>query len=133
MLGKNNPQDIEVILAKHAKEFIEFCLSNYQCFWLTTHCNDGDPKNLMKMFRSYADSAVMELLKNIKPTQWKTFKSEAIDFSSNFYWIEDQLMSYEIDQLKKNNAFDRWIKIDTRKQPNDLRRALSILKKHQLL
>lgn len=47
----------------------------------------------------------------IKPTRWKTFKTEAIDFKSDFYWIEDQLMAHEKEILEKNNVLDRWIKV----------------------
>jgi len=127
LLGKNNPYAIGVDLAKHTKEFLEFCLQNYECSWLSTHCQQGDTTNLIAWLEQHADNTVMELARSIKPTSWKTLKTEAIDLSSDFYWIDDEPLCCEIEILKNNNVFDRWIEVNTRKHPEDLKRAMYIL------
>lgn len=129
LLGKNHLDDLEVVLAKHAKEFLAFCLDNFQCYWLTTHCNRKNTETVVNLFKTYADESVMQFIYAIKPTNWRTFKTEAIDFKSDFYWVDDQLMAYEIEILKKNKALDRWVKVDTRKEPDDLMRVMALLNK----
>lgn len=46
------------------------------------------------------------MLKKIKPTNWDTLKTEAIDFESNYFWIDDNPMEAEQKILKeKNNGY----------------------------
>lgn len=127
LLGKTKPDDMEVILAKHVKEFLEFCLQRYKCYWLTTHCREEDTTTVINLLKRYADESVMELIRAVNSTSWKTLKTEAIDFQSDFYWLDDQLLQSEIEVLKKNNAFNRWIQVDTRRNPDDLKRVIPIL------
>lgn len=127
LLGKAKHDDIEVILAKHAMEFLEYCLQHYKCYWLTTHCKEGDRTAVVNLLKNYADEYAMRLIKLINPTSWETLKTEAIDFSSDFYWLDDQLLCSEIELLKKNNVFDRWVQVDTRRNPDDLKRVISVL------
>jgi hypothetical protein len=128
LLGKNEPDSIEVVLARYAKEFLTYCLQNYDCYWLTTHCKEKDTTALVNYLREYADRPVIELIKAIKPISWKTLKTEAIDFSSDFYWIDNELLQCEVEILRQNKVLNRWIEVDTRKHPDDLKRAISILK-----
>ena len=127
LLGKHNPNSIEVRVAHHAREFLEFCLNNFDCYWLTTHCPEGDTAHVIKWLKKYADESIIELVTAIKPTSWSRIKTDAIDFSSDFYWIDDEPSSYEKETLKKNNAFGRWIKVNTCQNPDDLKRAICIL------
>jgi len=127
LLGKHSPNNLEVVLAKHAKEFLEFCLKRYECHWLTTHCKDGDNTYVLRWLRKYADRQVFNLVKTIKATSWGTLKTDAIDFSSDFYWIDDEPLLTEIEILRKNNAYHKWVDINTYKRSDDLWRALMIL------
>ena len=127
LLGKKAPENVEIILANHAEKFLKFCISNYDCFWLTTHCKDGTSEELKNILKRYADSSVLSLIDSVATLKWNTFKTEAIDYNKEFYWIEDQLLAYEIDQLKVNNALNRWVQIDTRKDPDGLLKAMKIL------
>ncbi len=127
LLGKARPSDTEIVLAKYAEEFLEYSLQHYRCFWLTTHCHDGDSTHIVNLLKRYAGETIIKMVKDISPVSWKTLKTEAIDISSDFYWIDDQLLWSEIQWLKKNNALDRWIQVDTRRNPCDLKRAISTL------
>ena len=129
LLGKAQPADTEIILARYAKEFLEYCLQRYQCYWLTTHCKDGDTTHVVEMLQRYADEPVMKLVRSIRPTSWKTLKTEAIDFQSDFYLIDDQLLQHEIELLRTKAVLHRWIQVNTRRNPDDLERALIILRK----
>lgn len=72
LLGKNNPDDFKIVLAKGSEDFLKFCIDNFQCYWLTTHCNDADNASIIRLLRQYADESVMHLVSSIKPTLWKT-------------------------------------------------------------
>src|SRR5476649_1318680 len=124
ILGWKDISNAEVVLAKHTKEFLEFCLSKYQCFWLTTNSRDGNSEGLMRLLSRYADNDTMEMIRAIPPSKWETFKTEAIDLNSDFYWVEDQLLAHEIKQLKAHSAYKRWIRIDTREDPEGLKKAI---------
>ena len=129
LLGKRTPDNVEIVLANYAKEFLEYCLRYYKCYWLTTHCRDGNQGPVINLFRKYADNDVMNLIETIKPAPWNTLKTEAIDFKSDFYWIDDGLLQSEAELLHKNNCYNKWIKVDTRANPDDLKRAMQTLRR----
>ena len=129
LLGKNRPQEATIVLAIHAREFLEFCLSHFDCYWLTTHCKEGDATRVLGLLRRYSDEPVMRLVKEVRPTCWRTLKTEAIDFGSDFYWIDDQLLWTEMQILREQRVLSRWIQINTRRNPDDLKRAMSLLQK----
>ena len=132
LLGKIDPGSPEIVLANHAKEFLEYCLANYKCYWISTHCKNGSAAAAINIFKQYADEFVINLVRSILPTSWGTLKTEAIDFSSDFYLVDDQLLYTEIDGLYKNNSFEKWININTRVNPDDLMVALSILQEKDI-
>lgn len=118
---------LETFIAGHAVEFLSFCLANYECYWLTTHCRDGDTSHLMAYLGKASDRVLLRLSREVKPTSWSTLKTEAIDFESDFYWIDDSPLQYEIEQLEMRGVQDRWIHTDTRKDPDGLLRVMELL------
>jgi len=124
LLGKS-AETGECILAKHAQEFLEFCLDNFDCYWLTTHCR-GSIDTVIDYLTPYADSEFMALVQKIKPTDFKTFKTEAL--FGNFIWVDDQPTAYELQVLEESNQLDRWYQVNTRKNPDDLLGLIGSLK-----
>jgi hypothetical protein len=133
ILGKRNINDYEIILAKYAFEFLEFCTGSFNCFWLSTHSNKGRISDVIKYLVPYIDGKVIKLVKLIKPLRWQVFKTEAIDLASDFIWIDDELSWCERKILMENNVLDRWIYINTNINPRDLLRVLNIIKDKFLL
>ena len=124
MLGKRGPNEYEICLAGGAAEFLEFALSNFDCYWLTSRANQGHTDSAIAALRPYADRATLALAKLVKPTAWATLKTEAIDFKGSFFWLDDQLFPSEEEVLDKHGCFDRWIKVDTRANYFDLVSAM---------
>ena len=76
------------------EEFIRFITSNFDCYWLTTHCK-GDANSCIQYLRTYFSDDILCILNRIKPTTWETLKTEAIDMSEQFVWIDDSPMIAE--------------------------------------
>ena len=97
--------------ADGAAEFVEFITGHFDCYWLTTHCQ-GNAYTALNYLSEYFDRAIMTQLQTIKPTRWGALKTDAIDFDSDFIWIDDYVMQAEIVELKKHNALDSMIQED---------------------
>lgn len=94
-----------------AKGLIQFLVLQFDCYWLTTHCRAGENKTI-EYLKPFYDEKTIELLKKIKPTNWDTLKTEAIDFSSNFYWLEDYPFNSEIKILEQHNKLNSLVKVN---------------------
>jgi len=57
----------------------------------------------------------MKYIEQIKPTTWNTWKTEAIDFSQDFRWLDDDIYSPELNALADHNCKDKLIKVDLHK------------------
>ena len=74
--------------AENAAIFIDFITSEFDCHWLTTHCQ-GDSTTAVEYLAEYFPPEVIAKLKVVKPTVWRTLKTEGIDFSKPFIWLDD--------------------------------------------
>lgn len=128
LVGKHDPRDTALVLARHAEELLRYSLEHFECFWLTSHCRYGDASRLLRHLKPLATPAEYQLLLQIEPTSWQTAKTDAIDLKSEFYWLDDRLLQFEIELLQRQGILYRWIHVDTMNEPGDLRRALTILK-----
>ncbi len=72
----------------YGKEFIHFLTNNFDCYWLTTHCRGGENRAVEYLSRYY-DKETLNILTSIQPTDWMDKKTEGIDYSSEFIWLED--------------------------------------------
>ena len=110
-------------VANYADEFIKYLVENYDVYWLTTHCK-GDSNYTIELLMRFFNPETIEILKKIKPTNWQTWKTEAIDFNEDFLWFDDELFEEEIQILKSNNKYDSWVPIDLSKNVNQLKTLL---------
>ena len=126
LLGKDDPASPQVSLARHAKEFLEFALAHFNCYWLTSHVKDGDAHGLLGYLRRYVLDDLMPLLRKIRPTHWVTLKTEALQ--GDFYWLDDSPLQAELNRLRRQDLLDRWLHVDVCQRPDDLLRAMEILR-----
>lgn len=117
--------------AKHVEAFLEYITSNYPTYWLTTHCHKGDTDWINEYLSPICSPKTMELIKRIKPTvkDWDIAKTEAIDFSRPFLWLDDDLYPEERQALIEHNCLANWIEIDLAKNEEQLRRFTNQLPK----
>ncbi|UOQ74924.1 hypothetical protein [Hymenobacter cellulosilyticus] len=105
--------------ASGVEEFVEFVTSSFECYWLTTHCKGSSASALRYLSRFLPPSTLEQLEHKVKPTDWDTLKTEAIDVQSNFYWLDDQPFQAEKAFLQANRAAHRLIVVDL-KEPDAL-------------
>lgn len=113
--------------AQHLVDFLKFATSNFDCCWLTTHC-DGNAQTVINNLSGVVPDEAIPFLKKLKPTSWKLWKTEAIDFTQDFLWFDDYAFDSEKIILEKNNASKKLITIDLKANPNQL---LDIIKEFE--
>ncbi len=117
LLGKEDPRSPDIHLAHHAEEFLAFALAHFDCFWLTTHCQ-GRSETVLQYLTPYGSADFMALAEKVMPTRFRVMKTEAL--TGDFLWLDDAPMQCELDWLSARSWLDRWIRVDTRKRPEDL-------------
>lgn len=115
-------------LAEGAKEFIKYAADNFDVYWLTTHCMDGDPAHAVEYIARVEQEDLRPWLIKFKPTVWSLKKTEAIDFTKPFFWYDDDCFSEERKVLRDNNALNSWIEVDLRKYPDQMIHEIKLLK-----
>lgn len=114
--------------APHASEFLRHILSKYPntTYWLTTHCWKGQNR-AKQVIAPYLETDVVKLVDLIKPTDWTDMKTEAIDFSQDFLWLDDDLWPEEMQSLEDNNATGNFIMVDLAKDPDMLSELIKVI------
>lgn len=98
--------------APYGEVFINIIISKYDCFWLTTHCKDGDNRMVLDRLAKYYSADTIKKLQVVKPTKWNTLKTEAIDFESDFYWLDDYVFEAEKKVLKQRNCINKLLLVN---------------------
>ena len=121
-----------VLLSKRGKnipdglgDFLRFAVTHFNCYWLTTHCR-GSNDSVISYLSDFLESDLLEMAERIKPTHWKTLKTEAIDFSSRFLWLDDEPLISEIREMNRQGCQDRLIRVD-HSQPDEFSRITAVL------
>lgn len=107
------------IEANHLFDFLSYAVRNYDCYWLTSHCK-GDASTALHYIENKVSKESFELLKRFKPTSFDLWKTEGIDWSKDFIWLDDYAFDSEKAILEKNNVLDKLILIDLKSNPNQL-------------
>lgn len=97
---------------KYAVGFIDYITSTFDCYWLTSHCKEGDTTFLLQHLSTYYDTETVEKLRKIKPTSWYNAKMEVIDIYSDFYWLDDYVFEFEKKILRGFHIYDRLIEVN---------------------
>ncbi len=105
--------------AENLTSFLEYATKNFECYWLTTHCDGDATKPFLYLVGRIPQEAV-PFLEKIQPTKWKLWKTEGIDFSKDFLWLDDTQFEGEKNALIEKGALDKFILIDLKTNPNQL-------------
>lgn len=106
--------------ADHVHLFLSYVVEHHTPYWLTTRCR-GDAVKCVQLIEPYFEKETVSLLNQVRPTNWSTYKTEAIDFAQPFLWFDDNLFIGERKVLEQHSALDNWIEVDLNKRPDMLR------------
>ena len=125
--------DIDGVLIKDGKpanglqEFLKFATDHFNCYWLTTHCRNGGNR-VAEHLKNFLPNELLTLTEKIQPRDWVTLKTEGINFSQPFLWLDDYLMVAEKQVLEENNCLKNCVKINLQTDPNQLQSVQKQLK-----
>ena len=112
--------------AKGAIELIEYITSEFDCYWLTTHCK-GDSTPAIEYLSGYFPPEIIEKLKKVKPTYWEDLKTEGINFDQNFIWLDDYPFQAELSVLENFGMSESIYRVNLANE-NELENVLAHLK-----
>lgn len=112
----------------HADEFLTHILTKYpeSTYWLTTHNWRGENRAIEVLSHALKPETV-ELLKQVKTTEWGELKIDAINFEEDFLWFDDDLWPDELKVLEQNNATGRMVMIDLNKDTEILKKLIEVV------
>lgn len=110
--------------SEHILDFLKFITENHNCYWLTTHCMNGE-NHVEEFLQKKLPPEAMLYVSLIKPLDWKQWKTEAIDFNQDFRWIDDDVYEEEMEMLRKHNCEDKLIKVNLQENTNQLKYILN--------
>lgn len=108
-------------------EFLAFATEHFDCYWLTTHC-DGDAEPVFLYLVGKVSPEALPYIEKVKPTSFGARKTDAIDFTSDFYWLDDTVFESEQAVLREKGYLDRFILIDLLSHPQRLSLTLKFLR-----
>lgn len=113
-------------VVEHAAELIGYIVSEFDCYWLTTHCK-GDSVSVIEYLSEFFPPEIIEKLKSVKPTYWEELKTEAIDFDKRFIWLAADPTQNELQVLRNFGASSSLYRVNLNND-NELAEILSRLK-----
>ena len=117
ILGQNHDGDI--VLIPDIDKILRYSKENFQCYWLTTH-GRYSTEDVLSYLAPFSKDFEPSIFAHIEAVRWNVLKTEALDFSRPFIWIDDQPLQAEIQVLRKHACFGNWLFIDTFRNINDL-------------
>lgn len=122
-----------VLLTKHqqipegAGEFIDFALTHFDCYWLTTHCK-GSAQTALRYLAAFYPADIVAQLRAVKPTDWDALKTDGINLKHPFFWVDDYPFEAEKNVLRAHGQLTNLLVCDL-KQHNELFRITHWLHK----
>lgn len=115
--------------ANHLFEFLDYIVNNHEAYWLTTHCKDDANRAVEHMtMNNILPAETISLLTKIRPTNFNTLKTDAINFDQEFLWLDDYIPTSEQNVLSAHNAESRGLIVNLKENPNELKDILDWLK-----
>lgn len=119
--------------ANYADEFLQAILETYpdSTYWLTTHNWRGENRT-KAVLAPHLRSETVALLDKIKPSEWDELKTDAINFTEDFLWFDDELMPNELKVLEEHEAVEQFILVRLDEDPDMLHKLAEAIKANDL-
>ena len=109
------------------EEFLWFCLGNCYCYWLTSYCRGGMNIAVQKI-DGISQKLRFELNARVQPTDWHFSKSEAVDYSEDYVWFDDNAPFDMLAKLKSHGANGKNFYWVDSSDPESAKKMLEFLK-----
>lgn len=96
------------------ESLLSVMLDRFDYYWLTTHCK-GDAATALRYLAHYYSPAWLARLAAVRPTTWDTLKTEAIDFTRPFCWLDDAPFEAEKAVLRRAGCLSRLLEVNLRR------------------
>ena len=94
-----------------AESLVKYLTKHHNCFWLTTHCRTGTNKAVAYLSEFYSKELIA-CFEKVVATNWSDLKTEGIDFTKDFVWLEDYPFESEKKVLLEKNQLEALILVD---------------------
>ena len=101
------------------RRVICYLRKHFDCYRLTTHVRyEAGAAGAIIALAPYLKMGRISpsLLDGIKPTTWRTLKTEAIDFGQPFIWLDDGPLLAEIAILRSRGCLESPVVVDWRQK-----------------
>lgn len=112
--------------AEGVAEFLSFVTRHFDCYWLTTHCRGSSDGPFLYLVGKLPAEA-LECIETIQSTTFGALKTDAIDFSGPFYWLDDTVLESEQAVLRSHGTENSFLHVDVNQDPQALRTCLALL------
>lgn len=130
LLGTDRDKPHRLLLADHALDLLAFVLARAEVFWLTPQSR-GDARAVVDHLVNHTKASdrerLLTLAARVRGAEWRALRTEALPADGRFVWLDDAPEQGEIAMLRARGWLDRWLFVDTREEPDDLRRAQQVL------
>lgn len=116
--GRGGPE-----LIPRFSRIIGYLKKNFDCYWLTTHVRSGvGSAGAINKLAPFWNKARVDtgILDSIHPADWQTLKTEAIDFTQPFLWLEDSPLIAECRICEEKGCLDNIVLVDWRRRVSRL-------------
>ena len=126
----------EFTVAKNCLEFLQFCTKNFNCKWLSFHTKSGLIDDVYQLFIEATNCDILsqewkDVLDKIEPVRWQTRKTNGINFTEDFFWLDDDVDCVDLIVMARHGILDSVIPVYINDLPYDLFRVQLIL--HDIL
>jgi hypothetical protein len=113
-------------VAPYAAQFLKWALAYHSPMWLTSRDMDGSGEGIVTAFANAIGSTrpLMELAARVPSCQWSGAKTNAIELTSNYLWLDDSPRPEDLIALEREGCVSRWLEVNTDVRPDDLLRAM---------
>jgi hypothetical protein len=119
-------------IAPGCLDFLLWATTKLHVRWLSMRCR-SDPDGARRAFHlagaSVAKDQRWAVLDQIEAAAWGTFKVEAIDPASNFWWVDDNPAAEEREWLVRHGRGDRLVVVSSDRDADALVRARTALER----
>lgn len=130
LLGLDPDKPHRLRLADHALDLLAFVLARAEVHWLAPQCR-GDARPVVEHLVHHCPASdrerLLTLVPRVRATDYRGLRTEALPADGRFVWLDDAPEQGELAMLRARGWLDRWLFVDTREEPDDLRRAMQVL------